>query len=655
MPRGSPMLADRTDVSSEPVSTSEDARSPQGYLVVALDEAQRTELEGWLELHLRQIEGEMAAVLARFEQERNQLEGRMPGGTHPYAGAFRMNYPVTKRKVRQLANRLKQAYLDNDPIWAVSSDLDELEPYAQDVEKALDRAVDNLLAVDDDLAQACFEAVLHGAGFLEPGWAYHEERVRQLERWQGFDGITGQSLRDLVRFEEQYANWREEPELRRLHSQVARGHDVEREVASTVATVNHPVLRFVDAHRIRVYPSVEGFEGLRDTPAYGYVQTYTRFQLEALAADGTIDAEQLASLFSAQRDDEDDARAQQEPVDIWHATVRRNLDGEVARYKVWYAVKERRVLRCRAWPWWYWEPDLIPVYVRVEEPGFFKRGLAWDLVDDHEALNVLLNLFLNAGDMANALRLKAKEGSLAERYLLSGRYSPRLPVPYESNPNEVDTLDYPTGHLTPLLEGFELMRRQADESTSTTVLQTGRESPTDPDAPGIKTAMLLKQAEPDLKEYLRSAEPGFRQAGRWLVWLYHQGIGMGWIDGLPGLGTLPPEVLPLVAEHLQPRSVLFEFDRAGQQQRDLAMVQLFAKLFPFEIDKAFRVLLSRWDSTWSRMADSFKLQPPQPQGPEAVAPTPMASPETLRTSSAPPTNGNASPAARPGALAGLLA
>src|SRR3990167_3455969 len=144
-----------------------DVRTPQGYLTVDLTDADRAKLEPWVKNHLEQIETALADVHGRFEEERNQLEGLMPGGDYPYPGAFRVNVPLTKKKVREIANRLKQAYLDSDPIWAIVSPTLDLETVAA-IERGMDHQVDNELEITDEISQAIFESVLHGVGAAEP-------------------------------------------------------------------------------------------------------------------------------------------------------------------------------------------------------------------------------------------------------------------------------------------------------------------------------------------------------------------------------------------------------------------------------------------------------------------------------------------------------
>ena len=621
-----PTVIPRTELEAEPIKDRAEELTPSRYLNVTLTEEVRAELETWLHDHLIQIESEMAGVLARWERERNQLLGQMPGADHPYAGAFRVNYPITRRKVREVSNRRKQAYLDSDPIWAVGTDPErpDLLAEAQDVEAGLDTAVDHELEAEDDLSQAEFESTLHGTGLLEPGWEYLEDVRRDVEFYAGFDGKTLQSLADLARFEQAYPNWHTEPVARKLHAQLARGRDVHVEVSYVTQTRNSPHLRFIPLASSRVYPAVEGGSGLRTTPVYGYVREYTKAELTDCLQAEVIDQDGYDRMLQQQGATGETARDEMERFEVFHATIRYQLPGDdrVVRYKVWQERESKAVLRIRGYPWWYNQPDLIPFYIRQEEPGFYKPGLAEDLKDDHVVLNVILNMFLNGADLVHSMKFKVKQKSPAEQHLLRGLWSPRLPMPYKDNPNEVEPMPMSAASLAPLVTGFELMRRQSDESTGTSSLQSGRESPTDPGAPGNKTAMLLMQVEPNLKEYIRSMQPGMREAGRWVLWLYYQGVSLGWIDHFPGLPDLPRERLPELAEHLNPRALLFESDRQGRQQRNLALLEIVTKVYaqrPEIIGEVMKVVLSQWDSEWARRAKSLNLEvmPPPSPTPEA--------------------------------------
>lgn len=605
------MPDDRELLSVKPLDNREEELSPAGYLGVRLTPDDRKKLEAWVYLHLQQIESEMAETLRRFEDEDNQLEGRMPGADHPYAGAFRVNHPITKKKVREVANRIKQAYLDSDPIWAVGSG-NVTQEIVQQLERALDDLVDHKLNALDDLSQALFSSTHHGTGFLEPGWCYLEGQRRDVIAYQPFDGLTIQSLEGVFQFERDFPNWKEEKEARKLHSLLSHGTAVEREATYTTTLKNQPEFRFIEAKNVRVYPSVNGWEGLRTTPLYGHLRTYTRFELEALAAQETIDADQLGRVFSGTPSEDPSARHEVEPFDILHATLHYTLskDRLPTRYKIWYERKSHAILRIRHYAWWVDDPDLIVFYLRQEAPGFFKPGLADDLTDDHVVLNAILNLYLNAVDMASSMRWRTKHRSLAEQYLLAGRWSPKLPVPWKDNPNEVESLATPTAHLDHILRGFELMRRQADEQTQTSALQSGRESPTDPTAPGIKVLALLREVEPNTKEYLRSMESGFRVMGKWILWLYYQGLRLGWIDQIPGVEQVPLDQLPQLAEQLNPRALLFETDRAGRVERNSLALNLVAKYSPSAVPEALKIALSQLDSQWARLAKTLNLSDP---------------------------------------------
>lgn len=622
------MLDTKTDVESEPIEQGEEQLTPKAYLSVDLTYEERHRLETWIDGHLNQIKQAMGDVYARLEQERNQLEGNMPGADYPYPGAFRINMPVTKKKVREVVNWIKQAYLDSDPIWAINTKDNSLLQLAMKVEQQLDFSMDNEIESADDLAQCLFESGLHGTGLLTPGWDYQEDVVRDVIQYSGF--VTGrniqeslENLAEVFRFEAEFPNWKNEKELRRIHAQIINGKDVNEEISYTAVVRNKPDHTFVPLKDARVYPHVEGLKGLRRTPLYGFVKQYTRMELEELADEGTIDEDALRLAFPEPLDKENPIR-EVEPSDVAHLTIRYRLgEGPYARYKVWFEEKTRTVLRIRAFPFWINEPDLIPFYVKQEHPGFFKPGIAYDTLDDHTASNALFNMFLNAVDMANSLRLKAKQGSLAEQMILSRNWSPHMPIPYKTEPTEIDSFPFPTNHMGPMVQAIELMRRNTDENTGTSALQSGRESPTDPSAPAAKTALLLQQVEPAKKEYIRSLEPSFRLLGKWTLMLYYQAIRLGWIESIPGLEDVPPETLKDLANKLYPRALLFEFDRGGRQQRNLLLGQTITNVFgqarPDLVMKVWKIIFSQWDSQWSRIVDTLGFD----EVPQGLGQTPV--------------------------------
>ena len=640
-------MPDRDLLSVEPFDPKESEEQPQGYLAVKLSDEDRPKLEAWTKSHLEQIETALQETHGRFEEEINQLEGHMPGGDYPYPGAFRVNVPVTKKKVREIANRLKQAYLDSDPIWAVTSDQADAELVAA-VERGLDRQVDHDLDLIDDLSQALFESVLHGVGAIEPCWAYFEDVRRDVEIYRGFDGIDPQSLADLLRFEQRYPDWQDNKLARSLHAKIAKGADQRVEVAYRTATVNRPDGVHIPAKDLRLYPHLNSNVEIQQSPAYGYVKVYTRMELEALAADGTIEDDQLGRVFG---DDEEhtgseSARKEMDAYEVAKLTVRYKLagDDEPVRYQVWYERESGAIIRVRHFWAWLDAPNLILFHTRQEEPGVFKRGIAWDLKDTHVANNVTFSLFLNGADMANSMGWKAKSGSLAEAHIVNRRWSPHLPMPWTNDPNEVESLARSTAHLGPLVQGHELTRRLADEETQTSSLQSGRESPTDPSAPAAKTAMLLAQVEPNMKEHIRSLEPGFRLLGKWILWMYYQGKRMGWIDEVPGMTDIPDEQLVEFAQQLSPRALLFEGDRNSRLQADSMVMGWVSKGAPQALPQVMRKAISHVSSEWAKEVDSLPLEAPPPM------PAPGTPPPQPGAGLAPNSNGGGN-----GRLAEMLA
>lgn len=627
------MAEERENVQTESIERGDDQISPESYLSVNLEYDERLKLEKWIDGHIEQIKQDMGDILQRFEQERNQLEGVMPGADYPYPGSFRINMPVTKKKWREICNRIKQAYLDSDPVWAINTADKSLLNKAIKVEQSLDFLFDNEMDAVDDVSQALFEATGHGTGLLVPGWSYEEEVVRDVVNYKGFDGVSKESLVEVFRFEKDFPNWKDEPDARKMHSAIVQGKGVEKEVTYTAAVRNKPDYTYVPVKDARVYPHVEGIKGLRRTPIYGYVKQYTNLELEQFAEENVIDKDALR--IAIPQETEENPRREVDQHMVSHLTIRYKLseDERQARYKIWFHEEKKVILRIRAFPYWINEPDLIPFYIRQEDPGFFKKGIAWDTVDDHTALNALLNMFLNAVDMANSMRWKTKFGSFAEGMLLNRQWSPHIPLSWKTDEKEIQSMATPTNHLGPIVQGLEIMRRNVDEGTGTSALQSGRESPTDPSAPAAKTALLLQQVEPNMKEYIRSLEPSFRLLGKWTLMLYYQAVRLGWIESVPGAEDIPPEQLKDAAEKLFPRALLFEFDRGGRQQRNIMLLDrasaMLGQARPDVVMKMFRIILSE-DPYWSRIVDTLGLdEMPMQLPPSGVPaqPNPQVNPQ----------------------------
>lgn len=625
-----PPLYEKTELEAKKIEPGTESTTPSGYLRVTLTQDQREKLETFVDQHVDSIEQEMGPTLDRFKGEDAQLEGNVEGADYS-PGPFRMNVPVTKKKVREVANKIKQAYLDSDPLWGVGSKDPALSSYAQAVERALDTEVDNELEAEDDISMALFDAVLHGIGAVVPGWVYQEEQCRDVNTWNGFDGNTAESLADVMRFEQEYPDWNDSKDAKDIRRRLLKGETVSREITYSMAVRNCPEIMHVPADKIRVYPKVKGFSGLRTTPVYGFVKEFTRFELDDLAESGILDADQVvrATALSTQPitpDEEQSVEASMRPYEVFIGTIRYKLaGGESARYKVWQERKTGAILRIRHFPWFYGQPDLVVFYIRKEDPGFFKRGLAWDVEDDHIGQVVLFNMFLNAIDMANSMRWKVKSGSLAEQFMLHRDYMPNIPLPYKDNPDEAIPNATPVSHINSIVEGMAFMKQNSDDNTQTSSLQSGGDLPRDPTAPASKVALLLQQVEPNMKEYIRSLGDGFRQTGRWILHLYYQGIRLGWIEDMPGVPHVKPELLLHVANNLNPRALLFEYDRQGRMERNFSALSLMTSTYlpagrSDLVAKAINIVVSQLDSQWAQFAEENDLANSLQQQPLLPAP-----------------------------------
>lgn len=626
------MIGERDQVSAERVDEDKDEITPTGYLNIKVEEGKLQEFETWVGGHLDLIKDTLRDTLARFEEENNQIEGNMPGADYPYSGAFRVDYPLTKKKCREIANRMKQAYLDSDPIWAATLSGDEKNEMevalADQIERAMDNAVDNNLEALDDLSRAIFNAVTHGIGAIVPSWEYQEAGRKDFETVKGYDGTTEESLNGILDFEDRYPGWKQNKQLLAIHRGLLAGRDFEGEVSYTEAVRNTPVLTSIEPESLRVYPWVKGHTGLNATPIYGYVQQYRYYELEDMAASGWIDEDALKRLREHAQKESQNPQLQNESFEIFVGTANYDLEGDQGRYKVFYAVEARIMLRVRSFPWWCGEPDLIPFYIRQEEEGFFKRGYAWDLRDDHLIIVVLLNMYLNGIDMANSLRLKAKAGSPAEAQLLSRRWSPQQPLLWKENPNEVDSMATPMNHLSGLIESIQLMLNVSDSSTNTSELQSGRESPRDPNAPASKSALLLQQVEPNTKENIRSLEPAMRKVGRYVLWLYYQGMKLKWIKEIPGAPALTADQIRAVIGNLNPRALMFETDRNEKGQKNATVLGMVAKFAPQAVPRVLKIAIASMSSDWARAVNSLQLEqlplPGAPTAPPGPIPQPQA-------------------------------
>ena len=203
------------------------------------------------------------------------------------------------------------------------------------------------------------------------------------------------------------------------------------------------------------------------------------------------------------------------------------IEDEV-KIKFWWAEEREVMCFCEHYPYENISTEYIPIYMRRIRPGFWQNAMsiASDLSDSNLAENALVNFMLEMAWIETTVTPVIKEGSNTEKQLMTRRWNHGVPIVIRKDASEVSKeitfLQKPQSQAAGMIPIIQYLLKQDDDVTGVSSLMTGRESPTDPRAPAVKTIALLKQSGLNIESYVKTALPSFNEIATVLLALYYQ-------------------------------------------------------------------------------------------------------------------------------------
>jgi hypothetical protein len=305
-------------------------------------------------------------------------------------------------------------------------------------------------------------------------------------------------------------------------------------------------------------------------------------------------------------------------------------DENETKIKCWFEEKHEIFLGAIYYPYYGFDIDYIAFYVKTNEKGFYGNcdSVIDDLKDSNVAQDALLNLALHGAYIRNILTPIVKEGSEVESLFLEKRFIEGSPIPVDELTEDVNKafgfVQWPRMDLDQMLVLKQLLMKQDDDVTSVSSLMTGRESPTDPDAPASKTIALLQTSGINIKDYIRIYLPSFNILASNLLQLYYQMSQeerkfrvrrkSESVSGTNPFSQISRDEM-VMKTTIQARAASFAFDKINEKREDMAMYQIirsdsYLARQPRLIHKSIDTLLRSWGIKWRVVADTL-LQSPE--------------------------------------------
>jgi len=213
------------------------------------------------------------------------------------------------------------------------------------------------------------------------------------------------------------------------------------------------------------------------------------------------------------------------------------LDEEVGpeEFYIYFAWNEKQILRIEKFERIMGERSIsvftpIPVHRMI-----FGRNIAKDLKPTQELASTLWNMIIDNQAIGNKPFFKAdlKEKTNPNSTLSRGGDSLDISpgkIFYLESPSDLTQFPISPMDINTAIKSLTFLYRVSETNTGATSLQSGKESPTDPNAPGNKTAMLINESNKRINEVIGAIRRSLQRLGKHILYKCLSTQPTGWKD-----------------------------------------------------------------------------------------------------------------------------
>lgn len=573
------------------------------------------------------------------EREELKLESKWKTLDKMYEGDAKANERISFNidcgqsaiKEDSIVRAIAEATLDSDPMFDIAPRPETARKdgkiIADKQSEFLDYSIDEEVKPEHDLVLWTRDSVRKYVGISKLCWEYSRERRKREETYEG----NQEGLRQFVSAYPDPSNVAGyEGYLKRL----AEGKSVKIVVEYWDTISNNPRTKHVKIENFYVSNSTKGNEGLRTAHLVAERIPFSWFELEEkqrnkefvnvddLKNSGTKDAPSIIKDYRTRT------------YDVLEFTYYFKLnegDERETKIKCWFSEDKKIFLGAILYQYYGFDIDYIAYYVKLNAKGFYgnAESIIWDLRHTHIAQNALLSLALHGLLVRNILTPIVKSGSEIESIFLEKGFVNGSPLPVDEMTDDVSKalgfVQWPQMDSGSLMMLNQLIQRIGSDRTSVSDLMTGRESPSDPNAPASKTIALLQQAGVGIKDYIRVYLPSFNILATNLLQLYYQMSQEGRkyqvrrksesVSGSNPFAMITRDEMSAKTV-VQSRATSFAFDKLNEKQENLAAYQIvrsdpYAMQIPMLQYKALKSVLESWNPRYKNLAETDLPTPEQ--------------------------------------------
>ena len=604
------------------------------YLKIDMDEEKRTMLAREILVQIDDILSKRGPRERQIKTFRNQYRQILEDSGYPFPGAYQVNVPITTKQVDTALSETSDIFEGADPKWTAQGTPSRL------VQEAVKIQQDALDAYEDLIDQAFVSPrVFYDAWLLGTGW---EARVFRRRYTEVMEERTWTSREQFIK--EFPLQWQKHTDIL---TELDKGDPVKRVITFQQELLNAPISEHVEWEDAIVPKETQGLIGMRITPisARRIWMRWSEIALEENEGHYYADvSEELKHKVTKGTDGfmtrgDYNPDYMRDPIETFEVRYlmqlpeQMNEDGSVKSYKMVFCLiniaRERELtMGCIRFPYSHSRPYLIPYHIQETESGIDQPGLGDKLQQINIGANALLQHVLNAGLIATSLSFKVRTNTDAVRAMFEKQWYPGS-VTELSNLEDAQQWDFNMPNMEPMVRLFQLLLSFADEVSGISSSLSGEIDPEDPNAPGNKTALLLRRAAKRLRRYISTLRKSVDESGYQALRLIGQYVPTSKIAQILGIDPGEAEAAFSVRLPVLTHAAAFDVDRMEKQQADqtwfsLLMKEPLVSTSDIRRTKLLRILAETDNTGWDKRLDEVlpteeeleqaAAAPPEPGG-----------------------------------------
>jgi hypothetical protein len=521
-------------VTTLPRRLSDQYQERMGKLIeLVADQKQR--LCGWLEARIQEWEQDTSELHQTLLDDNDLCEGIVMETEYPWPGASNVHVPMTEMYMEVYKSVEKRSILGADLLWYAETDDDNLKDFLPDVEEALNYNARHRWNIEKCLSNVFWTTNRDGLGIIECTWAEEYEPIQ--------DVVFVTSLEDFL---EEFPD----PESAGLTPEQYEEYALEAAQASEEFPLEIPVryerliyygckAEVVELVNFVTFPATVCH--IKDRLCRGYGKRFwdRAGSVRQKVKDGVYYQEEATKLIAKAENaagitQYEEAKDQIEGLSrtntrgqfpLFSLVIKGRLDGEKGeeeKFLVTWSQEHKLLLECRYFPY---RIDHYALFTINERPNrMIGRSIPRKTRDMNDEIDTQHNQRINGRTVATVPSFKAQNS-------VKGKFDPHAQE-NRWRPGVIFWLDDFAAFDQFKVQATDLGESMAEENNdfkimdlylgSAVSLLSGSAAPSDPNAPGNKTAMMIQQSNLRMDDPLSELRAGVSDLGDICLSHYYQ-------------------------------------------------------------------------------------------------------------------------------------